>query len=202
MATCPARSANRPSKLRLARQPHTRRNDDDPSEQCRRLTPSSRLKDNYPRFVSAASTAWCLKITMIRLGFIIGKLPRKIGCCTASLLLGLMQASQIRAQSQPESRATRLPSFEVVSIKPHPSNYWPAAGYPLHFTADEFVARNTIAQDLLVYAHAHVARSVPATTFATPNLATGNDSSQAVRSRCFGIGSTFRPRFPMRISPL
>jgi uncharacterized protein (TIGR03435 family) len=89
---------------------------------------------------------------MIRLGFIIAKFPRTIGCCTVSLLLGLIQPLQIRAQSQPNG-GTRLPSFEVVSIKPHPSNYWPTAGYPLHFTANGFVARNTVAQDLLVYAY-------------------------------------------------
>jgi hypothetical protein len=60
-----------------------------------------------------------------------------------------------------------LPSFEIVSVKPYPSNYWPASSY-MEFTADGFNWRNTIAQDLLVYEYdlrdpklSHRARLIP-----------------------------------------
>jgi uncharacterized protein (TIGR03435 family) len=61
--------------------------------------------------------------------------------------------ASVHAQSQSEAQPTPLPIFEVISIKTYPHNYWPTSGSPLRFTADGFVTRNTIAQDLLVYAY-------------------------------------------------
>jgi uncharacterized protein (TIGR03435 family) len=71
---------------------------------------------------------------------------------SASLLLVLAQVPQICAQSKPESATSTLPSFEVVSVKPYPHNYWPTFSYK-RFTPDGFIWRNTIAQDILVYAY-------------------------------------------------
>jgi bla regulator protein blaR1 len=78
-----------------------------------------------------------------------------IGFAVALIALGpgLMRAPQIRAQSQPEQATAKLPSFEIVSVKPYPSNYWPTSSY-MEFTAVGFNWRNTTAQDLLVYAYA------------------------------------------------
>jgi uncharacterized protein (TIGR03435 family) len=69
-----------------------------------------------------------------------------------ALVPGLERAPQIRAQSQPEQATAKLPSFEIVSVKPYPSNYWPTSSH-MDFTADRFEWRNTITQDLLVYAY-------------------------------------------------
>lgn len=79
---------------------------------------------------------------------------KTIGFSVALIALapGLTQAPQIRAQSQPEQATAKLPSFEIVSVKPYPSNYWPTSSY-MEFTADGFNWRNTTAQDLLVYAY-------------------------------------------------
>jgi hypothetical protein len=41
----------------------------------------------------------------------------------------LAQASQIHSQPSPSHGTTTLPSFEVVSVKPYPHNYWPAFSY-------------------------------------------------------------------------
>jgi bla regulator protein blaR1 len=65
---------------------------------------------------------------------------------------GLTQAPQMRAQPSPEDGTGALPSFEVVSVKPYPPKYWPTSSY-MEFTAAGFNWRNTIAQDLLVYAY-------------------------------------------------
>ena len=77
-----------------------------------------------------------------------------IGFAVASIALvsGLKRAPQICAESQPEQATAKLPSFEIVSVKPYPSNYWPTSSY-MEFTADSFNWRNTTAQDLLVYAY-------------------------------------------------
>jgi uncharacterized protein (TIGR03435 family) len=80
----------------------------------------------------------------------LGKSARLWAACVP-LVLGLAQGIEIRAQSQPKDASADLPSFEVVSIKPYPKNYWPTSSY-IRFTADGFTARNIIAQALLVYA--------------------------------------------------
>ena len=64
----------------------------------------------------------------------------------------LAYVSQIHVQSGPDAETAALPSFEVVSVKPYPRNYWPTFSYK-RFTADGFVWRNAIAQDVLVYAY-------------------------------------------------
>jgi uncharacterized protein (TIGR03435 family) len=69
-----------------------------------------------------------------------------------SLVLVLAHESQIRAQSKPDNGISALPSFEVVSVKPYPSSYWPTFSYK-RWTPDGFIWRNTIAQDILVYAY-------------------------------------------------
>ena len=76
---------------------------------------------------------------------------RKATTCAVSLALVL--PAPIRAQSQPDAQPSLLPSFEVISIKTYPHNFWPTSGSPLRFTADGFVTHNTIAQDLIVYAY-------------------------------------------------
>jgi uncharacterized protein (TIGR03435 family) len=82
------------------------------------------------------------------------RMLKQVGLSVAflSLLFGLTPAPQIPAQSQPEQATAKLPSFEIVSVKPYPSNYWPTSSY-MEFTADGFNWRNTTAQDLLVYAY-------------------------------------------------
>lgn len=84
-----------------------------------------------------------------------------------SMAPGLMKAPRSRAQSQPEQATAKSPSFEVISIKPYSQNYWPTSSH-MDFTADRFEWRNTIAQDLLVYAYdlrdpklSHRARLIP-----------------------------------------
>jgi bla regulator protein blaR1 len=92
---------------------------------------------------------------MNRQGCISGRLLKTVGCLAAylPLVFGLVQVPKILGQSRADDKAAKLPTFEVVSIKPYPSSYWPTAGYPPRFTADKFIWKNTIAQDLLVYAY-------------------------------------------------
>jgi hypothetical protein len=82
------------------------------------------------------------------------RMLKQVGLSVAflSLLFGLTPAPQIAAQSQHEQATAKLPSFEIISVKPYPSNYWPTSSY-MEFTADGFNWRNTTAQDLLVYAY-------------------------------------------------
>ena len=69
-----------------------------------------------------------------------------------SLLFGLTRVSQFPAQSQSDRATATLPLFEIISVKPHPANYWPTSSH-MEFTPDAFIWRNTTAQDLLVYAY-------------------------------------------------
>jgi hypothetical protein len=75
----------------------------------------------------------------------------------ALILIELVHAPHIRAQSRPDG-AAKLPSFEVVSVKPYPPKYWPTFTY-MRFTPG-FIWKNTIAQDVLAYAYDLQARRV------------------------------------------
>jgi uncharacterized protein (TIGR03435 family) len=68
----------------------------------------------------------------------------------AAVALATLSESQGRPKS--DGGAGLLPSFEIVSIKPYPHNYWPTSSF-MEFTADGFNARNMIVQPLLVYAY-------------------------------------------------
>ena len=65
---------------------------------------------------------------------------------------GLLHAPPGRAQSQAEDAASRPPTFEVASIRPHEHGFWPTFSYE-RFTPEGFIAKNTIIQSIIVRAY-------------------------------------------------
>jgi bla regulator protein blaR1 len=82
------------------------------------------------------------------------RMPNAVGFCATflSLAIGPSYERPVHAQPQPENATAALPTFEVVSIKPYPRGYWPTFSY-MRFTPDAFIWRNTVIQDVLVYAY-------------------------------------------------